>query len=151
MHVMIALDLSESSPATLEGGLALAIGLSAEVTLIHVGAPEPGFVGYDVGPATVRQAVANDLRREHRELDVFRQQVEQRGLIARALMVQGATVERLLQQVARLMPDYLVVGTSGHSLLHDVVVGSVTRDLLRSVSIPVLVVPTGAPHEAVAP
>ena len=46
--------------------------------------------------------------------------------------------DTLLAQVAELDADLLVMGAYGHSRLREMILGGVTRDILRNVNIPVL-------------
>ncbi len=141
MHVVACLDLSPLTEDVVVAATTLASRLGARLTLLHVGAPEPDFIGYDVGPDTVRDAVANSLRREHRELESWRQRASSDGVETHALMVQGPTVDKLLTQAERLGADYLVLGSHGHSALFDLIAGSVTQGVLKQATVPVLVVP----------
>ncbi len=144
MLVLACVDLSPVTEGVVSAATRLAGALGAELTLLHVGAPEPEFVGYDVGPDTVRDAVAQSLRREHRELEDWRQHALERGVEVRALMVQGPTAEKLLSQAEGLGADYLVLGSHGHSALYDLIAGSIAQAVLKEATIPVLVVPANA-------
>jgi nucleotide-binding universal stress UspA family protein len=141
MSILACLDLSPISSRVAQEAVKLAKDLDVELVLLPVGAPEPDFIGYDVGPDSVRDAVASDLRREHRELDEWRQGAESAGVRARALMVQGPTLEKLLSQTERLAPRFLVVGSHGHSTIRDLIAGSSIQGLLRHSPVPVVVVP----------
>lgn len=112
--------------------------------MLHVGAPDPDFVGYDVGPQTVRDAVARDLRAEHRQLESLRQAAEARGVSARALMVQGPTLDKILAQIEHHEPEIVVVGSHGHSLVREALLGSVVHGLSKHSKVPLLVVPVRA-------
>jgi nucleotide-binding universal stress UspA family protein len=62
-----------------------------------------------------------------------------RDLQVERRVVFGAVVERLLAETERL--DLIVLGSRGYGLLHRILVGYVSRGLLRRSSCPVLVVP----------
>jgi nucleotide-binding universal stress UspA family protein len=111
------------------------------MTLLHVAGPDPDFVGYEVGPETVRDAVAHKLRDQHRQLDAFRDHAEHEGVSTRAIMIQGPTLEKVLSQIERLGASYVVVGSHGHGGLHDLIAGSAIQGLLKRSPIPVVVVP----------
>ncbi|MEW5940915.1 MAG: universal stress protein [Chloroflexota bacterium] len=64
------------------------------------------------------------------------------GLDATALVVQGATVETILNEASKLEADMIVVGSHGHGALYQLLVGSVCEGVLRKAACPVLVVPT---------
>jgi nucleotide-binding universal stress UspA family protein len=48
----------------------------------------------------------------------------------------------VLSEAKRLHAELIVVGSHGHGLLYDALLGSVSADILRKSSLPVLVVPT---------
>jgi nucleotide-binding universal stress UspA family protein len=63
------------------------------------------------------------------------------GLNAKKLVVREeilAVSDTVLAQVAKLGADLLVMGAYSHSRLREMVLGGVTRDVLRNMSVPVL-------------
>lgn len=66
------------------------------------------------------------------------------GVDARVHLLDGGGVRRgdigeaLLSQAADLSADLLVMGAYGHSRLHETILGGVTRTILQSMTIPVL-------------
>lgn len=139
-RVLACVDLSESSDLVV--GCARDLTLpDGELVVFHVGAPDPDFVGYAAGPGHVRDTVAAELRDEHRALARLVDGARREGIGVTPLMVQGATAEKILEHAGRLRSDLVVVGSRGHGALHDLLVGSVVRELLRAAKVPVVVVP----------
>jgi nucleotide-binding universal stress UspA family protein len=140
-HVLVAVDFSAVAERVLELAASLARSCGAQLTLVHVAAPDPAFVGMDVGPDTVRSGRARELRAEHRDLQARAETLRQAGLDAKALLIEGPTVEKLVEEARRLGVDAIVVGSHGHGLIHRALVGSTTEGLIRSATCPVVVVP----------
>lgn len=67
-NIVVAVDFSEETERVIEAARELASAFSAKLWLVHAAAPDPDFVGYRAGPQSVRDAVANELREEHRLL-----------------------------------------------------------------------------------
>lgn len=141
MKLVVGIDVDIDSAQLLQQARQLLQVEHSEVWLIHVVAPEPDFVGYDVGPQTVRDALAAEYQAEHTHLQSLAQSLRDEGLAATALMVQGPTAETLLAQAEKLGADMLIVGSHGHGAMYNLVVGSVTEDLIRRSNLPVHVVP----------
>ena len=119
----------------------LQISPGASIYVLHAAEPDPDFVGYDAGPEVVRTQVAEELRREHREVQALAKSLRDRGLDATALLVRGPTVKTTLKEANNLDAGLIVVGTHGHGAVYDVLIGSYSAGIIRQSKLPVLVVP----------
>jgi nucleotide-binding universal stress UspA family protein len=141
-RVLVCVDFSDTTDAVAEQGIVLARALGGEARLLHVGEPDPDFVGYGVGPDTVRDDVARTLREEHRELERLAKRFEAAGVVALPLVVRGPTVSTILEQAGRFGADLLVLGSHGRGALLSLVTGSVAQGVLRDARVPLLIVPS---------
>jgi nucleotide-binding universal stress UspA family protein len=66
------------------------------------------------------------------------------GVEVTALLLQGPTVESILNQSEKLKADWIVVGSHGHGALYHVWMGSVGQGLIHRAGCPVVVVPRTA-------
>ena len=145
-RVLACVDLTESSQRV----LGCARGLcepAGQLIILHVAAPEPDFVGYGVGPESVRHSVALELRSEHRQVQQLAATSRASGLLVTPLTVQGMAAEKILDHAERLEVDFIVLATKSHSMLHDWVVGSVARAVVKGACRPVVLVPSPATSE----
>jgi len=142
-RILVAVDFSEASDAVVERAASLAKALRAELTLVHVADPDPSFVGYEPGPQPERDARARTFRSAHRRIQALADGLRERGLAAKALLVQGPTVETLVSEARRERSDVVVMGSHGRGALARALLGSVSEGVLRSGCCPVLVVPAG--------
>ena len=140
-NIILAIDFSESTQRILDNAIEVAKAFSAHLYIIHVAAPNPDFVGYEVGPKCERDAVAAHYHKEHRELGGFADEAHQQGIAATALLVQGSTVEKLILECERLQADLMVVGSHGRSAMFQLVVGSTSEGLIRKAGCPVMIIP----------
>lgn len=138
--IIAALDFSDTTEAVLKTARAQAIAFQAELTLVHVEAGNPAFVGYEPGPQTVRDSVAHEMRHDHSELRFAEKQLAKKGIKVKSLLLQGATAEKILKLAKRLPADLLILGTHGHRPLKSLLLGSVSEAVLRKASCPVLLV-----------
>lgn len=139
--IIVAVDFSPLSAAVIRYGVKLASAFSARVVLLHAAAPDPDFVGYEVGPQNVRDARAETLRFEHRELQRLADQLRGQGLNAEAMLVEGPTVDTILSVAATSGADLLVVGSHGHGAVARAFLGSVSTGIVHHSPIPVMVIP----------
>lgn len=141
MSLLVALDFSSVADDQLEivGRLAAP---NREIYLLHVAEPDPDFVGYEAGPDVVRAQVADEFHREHEMIQTLAGRLRDRGHQVTALLVQGPTIETILNEAEKVGAEVIVVGSHGRGKLFDLVVGSVPAGVIRKSPVPVLVVPT---------
>jgi nucleotide-binding universal stress UspA family protein len=139
--LLAAIDFSPVTKAVVEQAASLAEAFSAELTLVHVAAPDPAFVGYAAGPQTVRDDRAGEIRTQHRELQVIADGLRDCGISVHAVLIQGPTVEKILDEGQQLQADAIVIGSHGYGGLTRALLGSVSEGVVRAARCPVLVVP----------
>jgi len=114
---------------------------NAKLWLVHVAAPDPDFIGYEVGPQYVRDVLAKDLREEHKLLQKFSSQLKERNIDTEGLLVQGTTIETIVDLTKKLSIDLIVIGKHKHGFFHKTFMISTDESLLELSNVPVLVVP----------
>ena len=137
MKLLVAVDLSESTSIVVRE----AAKIAGEVWVLHVAEPDPEFVGYEVGPQVVRDSVAAEMRAEHREIEKLAVSLSHDDVSATPLLVQGPSAETILKKAAELGVDLIVIGSHGHGAMYQLLVGSVSEEVLHHAQCPVLIVP----------
>lgn len=140
-NILAAIDFSDVTPVVVCKAAELAKSFNCKLWLIHIAAPDPDFVGYGTGPQCERDWKAKVLRKEHRYLQDKALELEQDGVNVTPLLVQGATIEAILQEATKLKSDMIVIGSHGHGALYKTLFGSVSEGVLRQAYCPVLVIP----------
>lgn len=140
-NILVPVDFSDATDGVVARATDLAKALQAHITLLHVAAPEPDFVGYEPGPQSVRDTVAKHVHDEHKQLQALEKMASGQGVQVTSLLIQGYTAEKILKECERLKPEMVVMGSHGHSALHNLLVGSVTEGVLRAATCPVVIVP----------
>ena len=142
MNILACVDLSESTDQVVMKAEEIAGAISAKLWLLHTAEPDPDFIGYEVGPQSVRDSLSKKFREQHRQLQEIADRVRKGGIDATALLVQGATVETILAKSSGLNASMIVVGSHGKGAMYQLLVGSVSEGLLQNAECPVLIVPT---------
>jgi nucleotide-binding universal stress UspA family protein len=139
--LLVPVDLSRTTPRTVEHAAQMAADTSAQLCLLYVAPPEADFAGHQLGRKVVEEPVPEELREEWDRLAETVHDLRERGIDAESLMVRGKAVDCILEEAGRLGADLIVMGSHGHGALYRSVVGSVSEGVLRSTSCPVLIVP----------
>ena len=142
MRLLVAVDLSESTQVIMKKVEKIAKALSARVWILHNAEPEPDTLEFRVDPQTAREALSKKFHHEHRQIQKIAKRLRSDGLKATALLVHGATVEKILKEASKLKVDMIVVGSHGRNAVYQLFVGSVSEGVLQKSRCPVLVVPT---------
>jgi len=141
-NILALLDFSEITDRIVKHAGEFTAFYDAKCWLIHVAAPNPEFVGYDVGPQYIRDHRAGVLFDEHRKLQSFKQQLVKEGVNCETLLIQGQINSTILAEIKKLEIDMIVVGSHGRSKLYDLFVGSVCEYILRHATVPIVVIPS---------
>ena len=141
-NLLILIDFSEKYRHILDYGVEIGRAFGSKIWLLHVAGPEPDFVGYEVGPQYIRNQRAEQLRQEHKQMGALKEELRRSGLDCEALLIHGAIERSILDEIEKLEIDLVVLGNNRHGRLYEMVVGSVGREVLHAVNIPVVLVPT---------
>jgi len=150
--ILVPVDFSDVTDKVLDEARRIARSFDAKTWLVHVAAPEPDFIGYEVGPAYIRDSLARNLRDQHQRLQAYQGTFTAEGLEATSMLVPGIPVRKVVAEAERLAPDLIIIGSHGHGALYHLLMGSVAESVLKHAACPVLVVPSklAEPTEAEA-
>lgn len=140
-NILVTIDFEEKGQVLIDKAAEMAEKFNAKLWLVHVAAPDPEFVGYEVGPQYVRDVLAKDLREEHKLLQNFSTQLKNRNIDAEGLLVQGTTIETIVELTQKLAIDLIVIGKHKHGFFHKTFMVSTDESLIELSNVPVLVVP----------
>jgi len=143
--ILVAVDMSSATPVVVDAARQMTLGHGATLYLVHVEQPDPDFVGYGVGPQYIRDHLAEDFQGDRRTIHELRDSLEKEGVCVHGRVIQGPTIEKIVEEAKRLDADLIVVGQHNRGLLHRLLQGSVTDGVIHKAPCPVLVVPVDAP------
>jgi len=140
-NLLVAVDLKSSDQKLIDYAFVLAEKFQSKIWIVHVAAPDPDFVGYEVGPTYIRETRAEELRQEHKALQQLAQQLHTKSIEAESLLIQGPTVDMLKEEAEKLHIDLLIMGARHHGLMYQAFVGHTSIKVIKDITIPVLIVP----------
>ena len=144
MNILVALDFSVFTEPILAAVERIVTAVpESRVWLLHVAEPNPSFVGYEAGPTVVRDQVAAEYREERQRLQAHADGLRKSGCDVSALLVQGAIAETILAEADALNVQLIVMGSHGYGTLAELIVGGVSKVVLRKATCPVLIIPPG--------
>ena len=143
MKTIIALvDFSDATFKVLKQAHALAKAFDSHVILLHVVPQEPVVIGFGVvSPTIMREPSPESINADQAKLQELHDSLAKFGVNATTQQMPESTVENVLAEIQRLEADLIIMGSHRHGALYNLLVGSVTEDLLKRAPCPVLLVP----------
>jgi len=132
-HIGAALGRDAGDAAIVSRALALAKAEKARLTLIHV---------VDSAPAQVYETDAYDehTREDEQYLETIALETRDTGVVVEIALPHGNPAKELVDYAKKHGVDMLVMGSHGHRLLGDLLLGQTVDPVRHGVEIPVLVV-----------
>ena len=63
------------------------------------------------------------------------------GVQVTPLLLQGPTVETILEEADDIDADMIIAGSHGHGMMYNIFIGSISKELLKHSTRPILIVP----------
>ena len=142
-NILVAVDFEPKTKKLLQHATQIAEKFKSKIWIVHVAAPDPDFVGNRVtgGVDYMEKQLANDLRKEHKTVQRYAKQLNDKGFRATGLLVQGATVQTVINESKKLKIDLIVIGSHKHSFLYRAFSEVTSSLVIKKSKIPILVVP----------
>jgi nucleotide-binding universal stress UspA family protein len=146
--LLIATDGSPAAVAAVDTGLRLAEEQGAEVVILHVVEPQD-VIAPPLGPII---AVPHEVGRPEEDAPLAQaaELADERGVPYTLRLVSGFDVETILGTADETGAELIVIGANRHGALGTVLLGSVSADLLKHATRPVVVVHAAPVPAAVA-
>lgn len=140
-NILVTIDFNKNEALLIDKAFELAKSFNSKLWLMHIAAPDPDFVGYDVGPQYIRDSRAAELRKEHQMLQEYTKNLKKKGVDSEGLLIQGATIEMILEESKKLNIDLIIAGHHEHGFFYNAFIGSVSAEIIKKSKTPVLIVP----------
>ncbi len=141
--ILVPVDLSAATSRVCAAACTLARVFQGRLVLLHVVQPQPLLPGdlYAFDAGAVAEAIAAEEKKAARKLHALVRRWSGKKLSVHSVQTTGAPAGEILAQAAALKADYIVIGSHGHGVAYDLLIGSAVQGVLRKANCPVLVIP----------
>lgn len=151
MKLLVAIDFSELAVRIIAEAEKLAGSLHAQVLLLHV-IPSPSPI-IDL-PHDAEMLDPMDVRHEKEEYPSLREAPESEkmltiaaklsagGIDTTVIIAQNDEAAAIIEECEKQNADMIMLGSHGHGALFHLLVGSVSEEVIRRASCPVIIVPS---------
>ncbi|VGO16805.1 Putative universal stress protein [Pontiella desulfatans] len=155
-NLLAAVDFSQTTDTVIEQATLLANALGSKLWILHVTSDEtqamvyeatqvtgysPEFVSMPGDVQLARDLSAEEIKREHKELQGISSKLRAEGVDAQALLLKGDAAKTIVEKAKELRSGIIILGSHGHGLLHKALLGSVSEAVMHHAKCNVLVVP----------
>jgi nucleotide-binding universal stress UspA family protein len=141
-NILVPIDFEGNATfLLLEQAYKIAEKFGAKIWLLHVVAPDPEFIGLQIGPQYMRDNRAFELKKEHMLVKRYTDELHSKGVEAEGLLIFGSTVEMIQVESKKLKIDLIIIGHHKHGVLYNTFYGSTDLKIMDNVDIPLLIVP----------
>ena len=141
INIILPVDFGDSTDALINGAIKFAKEIGGKLSLVHVAPADIGFAIGDMGFQYFPEVEQNEIKQELQSLNNLEQRILAEGVDCDHLLKQGVAGDIILDYAKEKNAAYMVMGSHGRSGMYDVFVGSLTKELTRRATIPVLVIP----------
>lgn len=138
-RILVALDGSSESEASLPPARHAAAEWGAEIILLHV--IEPLWAARD---SAVAEWQAKETEATQRRLHELADGLGREGIRARALLSHGQPVQEIVAQVVRRRAGLLCLSTAGRGAMGRLLFGAVAQKLIGALPVPTMIVRAAA-------
>jgi len=140
-NILVALDFSEVTPQVIATSKELALGLQAKLSIIHIDYLMPFLNQYGINHVLALQAFQDQLKKSENFLTSLEEELKQEGIDATCQLVQGTTIESILQETEKVTADLVIIGAHAHGKLHNLLFGNIHEEIVKQANCPILIVP----------
>jgi nucleotide-binding universal stress UspA family protein len=140
-NIIVAVDIEKKEELLVNKAIEMAKVYQAKLWIIHASAPDPDFVGFEAGPQSVRDERAGTLLKENKILNNYSDLAKRNGVEATGLLIQGPTIELILEECDKLEADLLILGHKKHGFIQRLIRGSIAGGIMENTKIPLMIIP----------
>ena len=139
-NLLVPVDLSEISPAVVEGASCFGRSLASNLWLLHV-VPSPSHSPpFNLDRKLWRRELAKGLRDHRQQLHELAEQLRLEHYHVFTRFIAGTVSTVILAEAERLHADLIVMGSHGHGNIYHALFGGVGQKVMRKASCPVMLV-----------
>lgn len=134
--IVAPVDFSAGTSKVIEQTVALAKAFASTVYLLHSVTP------IEDSSSKASTDMEEIFREESNMLNQYAQTIRDQGIETHAILIEGVTAITILDEAKNVSADLIVMGTHGHGVIADALLGGASQGVVRKSTCPVHLVPT---------
>ncbi|MBI2515546.1 MAG: universal stress protein [Opitutae bacterium] len=141
--ILVPVDLSSATVQVCDAACTLAQSLNARLVLLHVVPPPPPVMGdyYAFSGPQGFELTKGAKKMAAKKMKALGHWFHKRWPETKVLQHTGPPVPVILKAAKLARPDYIVLGSHGHSAMYEMLIGSTAHGVIRKAPCPIVLVP----------
>ncbi|MDR2122845.1 MAG: universal stress protein [Flavobacteriaceae bacterium] len=139
--IIVPVDFSESTKYIIEEAIYYAKATQSKVYLLHVASLDLGFVIGDIGFQYLPELEEAGMKEETNELIKCEELLKKAGVDVEIIIKQGTPADIILKETAAKNANLIIMSSHGRGVFLEVILGSVSKNVIQKSKVPVLIVP----------
>ncbi len=146
-RILVAIDLTEEADVVLDFASRIAAQFKAKLCIVHcesidyyISVGEDNTLG-SFNSIMLPEVIENRRKVVKKRLEEIEQKVKKNGLNVQTVLLEGPTVQNILEETEAFKAELIVVGSHKHGRFFNLIFGSTHDELIKHSKIPVLVIP----------
>lgn len=138
---LVPVDFSAVSEAIIDTAVTFAQAFGGKVILLHIIAPPLLTSEYALPVETMQETLLAGEKSAQNRLEEYADTFRRAELGVETLVRHGSPVAMILEEATRVLADFIIIGSHGHSRIYDLLVGSTANGVLKGASCGVVIMP----------
>ena len=146
-RILVAVDFTEEADIVLDYASRIASQFKAKLCIVHcesidyyISVGEDNTFG-SFNSIMLPEVIENRRKIVKKKLQEIKQKVNKTGLDVKSVLLEGPTVQNIIEEAEAFKADLIIVGSHKHGRFFNLIFGSTHNALINHVDIPVLVIP----------
>lgn len=140
--ILVPVDLSDATVQVCNAARDLARALDARLLILHAVEPDPlANSYYALSTFEIATLTGNTRKRTALRMKALGHWFQKSVPDTKIVLHSGRALPTILRVARMARPDYIIIGSHGHSAAYEMLAGSVAHGVLRKAACPVVMVP----------
>ncbi|MFV0237534.1 MAG: universal stress protein [Flavobacteriales bacterium] len=140
-NIVVPVDFGDFSKRIINFSIDYAKNKNVKLYFIHVLPLDMSYVVGDMGMQYVHGVQGKMVEDKIELLQELTDFIKEKNIAYEIEVIQGVASDTILEKAKEVDAELILIGSHGHGVLYEALVGSVTHDVLKITDIPVLIVP----------
>ena len=142
--ILVPVGFSQNTSKIINQTIELAKQMQAEVEILYIQKYEPEIAGYiSSSKKHYDEATLDEIKKLKNQFDLesLRNHFLKENIKIKIHLSQGYLASEIINHAEKLKSDLIIMGSHGHGIIHDLLLGSISHNVINNSPCPVFIIP----------